>query len=75
MRGNVAEDSRQRSDLQRIVRRYRDVMFRRRCGGQPDMAARLPCDLLTGPPQRLRQLRARQVARQFHAAMTSSRTK
>ena len=41
-RGNVAQNGRQGSDAQRVVRGDGDVVLRGPLAGQPDVAARLP---------------------------------
>ena len=56
VRGDVAEDGRERSYPKRIVVRNRDVVLRRLLASQPDMAARLPGDAVAESCQRLYRL-------------------
>ena len=73
--GNVSEDCGQCADSQRIVKRDGDVMLGRARCCEPQVTACLARGAITDSRQRFRKLRAGQVAREFHAAMTSSRTK
>jgi len=75
MRRDIGQDPSQRADFQRIVRRNSDVMLRRCASGKPNVAAGLPRYSIPNTRQRLDEVSAGQVPRQFHAAMTSSRTK
>ena len=74
-RGDRLQDARQCSHPQYVVRRNRDMMFRRFRITQSQMAARLPRNPVTESLQSLRQISPGYVAGQPHAAMTSSRVK
>jgi hypothetical protein len=71
----VIQDSRQGSNLQRIVRRNGNVMLGWIIDGEPNMAAGLARYAITYTRLCFNKLGAGQVPRQSHAAMTSSRTK
>jgi len=75
MRGDVVEDSGKRPYFERIMGRNRHVMLRRHIDRQTDVAAGLARDSVSDPRKRLRELGSREIARQLHAAITSSRTK
>jgi hypothetical protein len=84
MRRNVAEDAGQRTNFERLMIWYRDVVLAMFIGGQPHVAAGLSRDLVAKWAQSFCQVRPRQVSWQLHItqgpandqpAMTSSRTK
>jgi hypothetical protein len=75
MCSDVAEDRSGRPYLERVVRGNRDVVRSRRLRGQADTASRLTSDPIAEATERPGEIRARQIARQLRAAMTSSRTK
>jgi hypothetical protein len=72
---HVAEDSSQRPDTQGVVRRDRHVMLAAVTGRQAHVAASLTGDPISDLLQRPCEIGARQVARQLHAEITSSRAK
>ncbi len=75
MLGDIAQDVGKRAEAKRAVSRNGNVMLATLPGRQPHMAAALPGNLVTKPPQRPGQVVPAQIAGQLHAGMTSSRTK
>jgi hypothetical protein len=75
MRSNIGEDSGARAALEGVVRWDCYVMLKRRIGGEPNATTRLTGNTIASSSERFDKISAGQVSRQFHAAMTSSRTK
>lgn len=69
-----AEDAVQGADLDGIVRRHGEMVLARLLGGQANVAARLVADGVAELAERANEISAAHIARQFHAAINSSRT-
>ena len=72
--GDQVEDGGEGADAEGVVRRDGDVMLAALLRRQAQMTAGLPGDLVAQPLEPPGEVAARAVARQPHAAMTSSRT-
>jgi len=75
MRRDVFEDLVHRADLDGPMIGNRHMVLAVSQGSHNDMRAGLPADAVVKSPQRPHQFRSRAVARDFHSASTSSRTK
>ena len=75
MLGDVSDDARERAHSKRVVQRHGDVVLVVLVRGQTKMASGLPSDRLADLLQRVGELPPRDITRQPHAAMISSRTK
>ena len=73
MRGYASQNDGKRTQPERVVIGNGDVMLAMRGAGQPHMTARLACDAVSQTLKAFDQVRPRQIARQSHAASTSSR--
>ena len=73
MGGDFREDRGESADAQRTMIRNREAVWR--SGAlKPDMTAGLPHDAIADPRKGLDEFRGANVARQLHAASTSSLT-
>src|ERR1039458_2693591 len=72
---DLFQDRPQGPDGKDFVYRHTDMMLAAHKSGQPRVTARLPGCFVAQFSQRFRQVRAREVTRDLHTAMTSSRTK
>ena len=75
MRSKVLEDFMHRANLNGPMIWNGDVVLAVPQGSQDDVRAGLPVDAVAKSAQRPHQLHSRAVARDFHSASTSSRTK
>ena len=75
MPGHLRQYCRESAKLQWRVIRNGDVVFAALLGCKPEMASSLPAGLVTQYPEQFGELRSREIAGEFHTAMTSSRTK
>jgi len=72
---HVPEDACERPNTERVVVRDREVVLPALGRGEADVAPRLARDTVPEDLERLRQLAPREVPRELHTEITSSRTK
>lgn len=74
LQGNLMQDGRKRPNFDRLVIRHGDRMNARLGTAQDHVRSRLPVQFIANPAQAAQQLCAGEITRQFHAAVSSTRS-